>query len=87
MKPLYYLEFAKSVNDDNQPIPAKELKWFTPDSYKIAYTDPQFCEVNRLEIQPNLNNHIVRVAKAGLFKHISILLNEGAWLDSWAIIR
>lgn len=85
MKALYYLEFAKSVNEDNQPIPAKKLKWEVR-LPKVAWEDPELCLRERLEVQQDLKHHIIRVVQAGWFK--TILIRVSTWFsDDWVVIR
>ncbi len=83
MKPLYYLEFAQSVDSNNNPIPAKKMYWVTPDSVKIAYEDLDVVNQERYRYQESLHKHVVRVRPTGIFKNIVIRLsdrNGGRWI-------
>lgn len=70
MKHLYYLEFARSVDSNNNPIPAKQLSWKTHSI--TAWEDRELCNYERICIQSNLQNHIIRVTKASLLKNVLI---------------
>ena len=86
MKPLYYLEFADSISN-NQPIPANELKWYTPFAHRVAYTDCEVATQHRYNLQKIDNNRIIRVKRAGFFKGLAIrfssYVEEGS---NWVII-
>jgi hypothetical protein len=88
MKTLYYHEFAKSIDDNGNPIPAKKLKWKVPKWSRIAFEDPEYCLKVRLENQENLKYHIIRVVQAGRLKSIGIRLNAWLWNgDDWTILK
>jgi len=83
MKTLYYLEFAVSVDSDNNPIPAKKMNWVTPNSVKVAYEDPDVAAQERYRYQESLNKHVVRVRSMGVLKNITVRLsdrNGGRWI-------
>ena len=83
MKALYYLEFAVSVDHDNNIIPAKKMRWVTPDNVKIAYEDPFLATQERYSHQESLHKHVVRIRQAGFFKNIVIRLSDrsgGEWI-------
>ena len=82
MKPLYYLEFAQSVDNDDNLIPAADFKWFIPKHIMIAYEDRDLCDQERIAHQGKLTKYVVRVKKANKFMNIKIRLNNGS---DWAI--
>ena len=85
MKPLYYLEFAQSVENDNI-IPAKDMRWQVTPSFKTAWEDPCLCMADRIELQKQLFKWVVRVKKASWFKNICIRLNSLKGND-WILVR
>ena len=85
MKPLYYLEIARSMNFDNTPIPATSLKWKTRKP-KIAWEDAELCDRDRIDDQKHMIFHIIRVRQAGWLKNIWIRFV--AWMcDDWIVIK
>lgn len=82
MKPLYYLEFARSKDDNGQLIPAKELFWYVPSYQKIAYEDPYLCAKARYEAQSDSSKYVVRYRQASWFKNLRIRFS-----DDWVIIK
>jgi hypothetical protein len=82
MKPLYYLEFAQSVDNNDNLIPATSFKWFTPNHIMIAYEDRDLCDHERFAHQGKLTKYVVRVKKASWFKNLKIRLNNGS---DWAV--
>ena len=83
MKTLYYLEFADSIDYNNNPVPAKKMRWTTPDMYKIAYEDPDLVTQERYRYQESLRKHVVRIRQAGFFKNIMIRISDrncGRWI-------
>lgn len=86
MKNLYYLEFAKSVNDNNEIIPAKNLMWKTPNILKYAYVDAEVCSQVRYSIQEKLDNIVVRIHMASFIKGLIIRISSAFNMD-WMIIK
>ena len=83
MKALYYLESARSIDINGQPIPAKKLKWHNIFGGLVAYEDREMCDIERLVVQENLGFYIIRVKKAGFFKNFFIRYNSkrvGDWV-------
>ena len=79
MKPLYYLEFAQSVDESGNRIPATDFKWFVPKNIMIAYEDRDLCDQERIAHQADLTKYVVRVTKASSLKNISIRSNPTEW--------
>lgn len=89
MKPLYYLEFAQSIKNDNI-IPAKDMRWKVVPAFKTAWEDPCLCMADRVDMQKHLTGWIVRMKKASWLKNICIRLNEinGSYNPSdWVIVK
>ena len=85
MKPLYYLEFAKSVDENHNPIPAKSLKWKIRYP-KVAWEDVVRCDMERITVQQLSSKHILRVAQAGWLHNIFIRVST--WFsDDWVIFK
>ena len=87
MKPLYYLEFARSIDSNNNIIDAKKLNWYTPNQYKIMFEDSDFCKRSRIAAQLKLNNHVVRVKKANFFKGLWVRFISEFYDCPWMIIE
>ena len=87
MKPLYYHEFALSVNDNGENIPAKKFKWIVSNHDKIAYEDINMCQITRLQMQELLTHWVVRIKKANIIKNMCIRLtsNRGINSSNWII--
>ena len=68
MKSLYYIEIARSIDDNGKIIPAKKMKWYTPWVQKIAYEDIDTVEKYRYDLQENSPQRVVRIRKAGCLK-------------------
>ena len=84
MKPLYYLEITKSIDENNQPIPAKSLKWKIRIP-KLAWESREMCNNERMDVQELCKYHIIRVSRANLFKNIIIRISN--WIgDGWYIV-
>ena len=86
MKPLYFLEIARSIDIDNQPIPARDLQWRHPKTWKVAYEDFEKCTQDRLDIQGNLNKSVLRVSRAGFLKSLFIRISQIS-NSGWLVIR
>ena len=74
MKSLYYLETARSIDENNNPIPAKKMKWAPLN--RVAYENPNRCFKDRIYLQQMLNKIAVRTNVMGWFKNISIRLHN-----------
>ena len=85
MKPLYYLEFAQSIDENDRIIPARKFKWFTFSYKNTAYEDIEDCRIQRIRFQNVLNRFVVRVKKANPIKNISIRINSKKDNDMWII--
>lgn len=75
LKPLYYLQYARSIKN-GKIIPAKKLQWGVPSSRHFAYQSKDICDTIRLNLQPSLSEHIVRVRKASFLKNLWIRLDN-----------
>lgn len=85
MKTLYYIEIARSIDDNGKIIPAKKMKWYTPWVHKTAYEDIDTIEEYRYDLQGNLPQRVVRIRKAGWFKNLYIRCFHKT--SPWDIIR
>lgn len=73
MKTLYYLEVAKSVDDNGNLIPARKMKYETLST--VAYEEENEAQLERFAMQGNLHRFVVRVKKAGWMKNLMIQAN------------
>lgn len=87
MKPLYYLEFARSYENDGTIIPAKKLNWFTIDSFRIGYEDIDTCAHERLSLQKDLTKWIVRIETAGPIMNLFIRICSRFGWRHWKIVK
>jgi len=86
MKPLYYLEFAQSIDENGHIIPVRKFKWHTLSYENTAYEDIETCKIQRIRYQNILNKFVVRVKKANPIKNISIRLNSTKKNNMWIIL-
>lgn len=86
MKPLYYLEFAQSIDENDHIIPAQKFEWHTFLYKNTAYEDIEACRIQRIRFQNALNRFVVRVKKANPIKNISIRINSTKKNNIWIIL-